>query len=258
MLKVAPILIFILTFFYSNLQAQDDQIDSLNKVLRGSSEDTIKVNTLIALSKKYFNSAPDEAIKYATQGKVLSEKIGFKKGKAVSLKNIGIGYYMQGKYIETFDFWNQSMAAFNEIGDKQGVANILSNLGSIYFDQGDDTKALEYYLKSLKISEEIGDKFRIATALGNVGNVYRNKKATYDKALAYYLRALPLSEEVKDNNIIGSTLVGIGEIYFEKASYDSALYYYNRSLIAYDGTEAVPYSLNDIGKVYTSYPGNWI
>jgi tetratricopeptide (TPR) repeat protein len=147
-----------LTIFCSHLEAQDEQIDSLNRVLRSSGEDTVKVNTLIALSKKYFKSAPDEAIQFATQGKILSEKIGFKKGRAISLKNIGIGYYMQGKYIETFDFWNQSMAAFNVIGDKQGVTNILSNLGSIYFDQGNDTKALEYYLKSLKLSEEIGNK----------------------------------------------------------------------------------------------------
>lgn len=231
--------------------AQEREIDSLVRLLRSSKDDTVKVNNLIILSKKYFNSNPEEAIRIAGQANLLSDKLNFKRGKAISLKNIGIGYYMQGKYIETFEFWNKSMVAFNEIGDKQGVANILSNLGSVYFDQGDDTKALEYYLKSLKLSEEIGDKFRIATALGNVGNVYRNKKATYDKALVYYLRALPLSEEVKDNNIIGSTLVGIGEIYFEEANYDSALYYYNRSLLAYEGTEAVPYSLNDIGKVYT-------
>lgn len=151
-------MICILTIFCFHLEARDEQTDSIYKVLRACKEVSSKVNTLIALSKKYFNSAPDEAIKYASEGKALAEKIGFKKGRAIALKNIGIGYYMQGKYIETFEFWNQSMEAFNEIGDKQGVANILSNLGSIYFDQGDDTKALEYYLKSLKLSEEIGDK----------------------------------------------------------------------------------------------------
>jgi class 3 adenylate cyclase len=230
---------------------QDRQIDSIKSVISKAQEDSNKVNSLLLLSKKYFNEEPNEAINVATRARNLAEKIGFKRGEAYALKNIGIGYYMQGKYLETFDYWNQSMVYFDSVGDRQGVANILSNIGSVYFDQGDDANALENYLKSLKISEEIGDKLRIATALGNIGNVYLNKKATLDKALTFYLRALPISEEIGDQNIVGTTTVGIGEVYFKKENYDSALFYFNKSLVAYQGTEAVPYSLNQIGRVYT-------
>ena len=230
---------------------QDRQIDSIKSVISKAQDDSNKVNSLLLLSKKYFNEEPNEAINVATRARNLAEKIGFKRGEAYALKNIGIGYYMQGKYLETFDYWNQSMVYFDSVGDRQGVANILSNIGSVYFDQGDDANALENYLKSLKISEEIGDKLRIATALGNIGNVYLNKKATLDKALTFYLRALPISEEIGDQNIVGTTTVGIGEVYFKKENYDSALFYFNKSLVAYQGTEAVPYSLNQIGRVYT-------
>ena len=230
---------------------QDRQIDSIKSVISKANEDSNKVNSLLLLSKKYFNEEPNEAINVASRARDLAEKIGFKRGEAYALKNIGIGYYMQGKYLETFDYWNQSMVYFDSVGDRQGVANILSNIGSVYFDQGDDANALENYLKSLKISEEIGDKLRIATALGNIGNVYLNKKATLDKALTFYLRALPISEEIGDQNIVGTTTVGIGEVYFKKENYDSALFYFNKSLVAYQGTEAVPYSLNQIGRVYT-------
>jgi adenylate cyclase len=232
-------------------KGQDPEIDSMKQVIKLSKDDTSKVNSQIALTKLFFSSDPNQAIAIATESATLAKKLNFKKGLAFSLKNIGIGYYMQGQFLETFDYWNQSMAVFDSIGDKSGVANILSNIGSVYFDQGDDEKALENYLKSLKISEQIGDKFRTATALGNIGNVYQNKKATLDKALAYYLRALPLSEEVGDKKIIGSTNVGIGEIYFKKENYDSALFYFNKSLNAYEGTEAYPYSLNAIGSVYS-------
>jgi len=62
---------------------------------------------------------------------------------------------------------------------------------------------------------------------------------------------LPISEEIGDQNIVGTTTVGIGEVYFKKENYDSALFYFNKSLVAYQGTEAVPYSLNQIGRVYT-------
>jgi class 3 adenylate cyclase/tetratricopeptide (TPR) repeat protein len=241
----------LLAIIAHNSFGQLKEIDSIKLAIKSAKEDTNKVNSLLLLSKKYFNEEPEEAIKIANQARNLAEKIKFKKGEAYALKNIGIGYYMQGKYLETFEHWNKSMKCFDALGDQQGVANILSNIGSVYFDQGDDANALDNYLKSLKISEAINDSFRITTALGNIGNVYLNKNATLDKALAYYLKALPISYQLGDNNLVGTTTVGIGEVYFKKENFDSALYYFNKSLIAYNGTEAVPYSLNQIGRVYT-------
>ena len=235
---ILPIALVLISF---DGLGQGKEIDSLKSVLRVAKDDTSKVNTLLLLSKKYFSEEPSEAIRVATQAKNLAEKLKFKRGEAYALKNIGIGYYMQGKYLETFEYWNKSKQCFDLLGDRQGAANILSNIGSVYFDQGDDANALDYYLKSLKISEQISDSFRIATALGNIGNVYLNKNATLDKALTYYLKALPISYKLGDNNLVGTTTVGIGEVYFKKENLDSALVYFNKSLVAYQGTEAVPY-----------------
>jgi len=230
--------------------AQSLKTDSLKARITHAAEDTNKVNTLILLGKQYFSSQPEEAIKYSLQAKELAVKIRFQKGQANALKSIGIANYMQGKYFEALDFWNQATTVYESIGDKVGVANMLSNSGAVYFNQGEDAKALEFYLRSLKVSEEIGDKLRIATALINIGAVYFNKPATHGKALEYYLKALPISEALGDKAAIGTTTVNMGEIYFAKGKEDSALLYFNKSLKAYENTENIPYSLNNIGKVY--------
>ncbi len=242
------------------------QTDSLKAVLARSGEDTSKVNILLALSKKYYSLEPVEGLRYAVAAKELSEKLKFPNGLATALKFIGIANFNLSKYLETLTYWNQSLAVYDSLGDKTGIASMYSNIGSVYYQQASHDKAIEYYLKSLKISEELSDTFRIATAEGNIGNVYGFKKATYDKALAHYLRALPLIEAFKKsnpggkapntneeiNNIIGTIQVGVGEIYFNRTNYDSALYYFEKSLIAYKGTEAIPYSLNDIGLAYAA------
>ncbi len=131
---------------------------------------------------------------------------------------------------------------------------MLNNIGAIYFNQGDDNKAVVNYLESLKVSEEINDKLRIATALVNLGAVYFNKKATHNLALQYYLKALPLSEELGDNDAIGTSSVNIGEIYLARNADDEALYYFEKSLVAYQKSESgnVAYALNSIGKVYAN------
>lgn len=230
--------------------AQYSLNDSLRKVLLTAKEDTGKVNTLLALSKNYFNTSPEDAITYANEAKNLAEHLNFKKGIAYALKNMGIANYMQGKYLESLENYEQSLAIFSAIGDKAGVANILSNQGAVYFNRSEDVKALELYLKSLTVAEQIGDTLRILTALQNIGAVYSHKPAMHDKALQYYLKALPLSELVKDENAIGTITVNLGEIYLSRGDDSSALFYFKKSLKAFENSENIPYTLNDIGKVY--------
>jgi adenylate cyclase len=246
----------LLTFIISTLFAisfsQNNPADSLKTLLQSAGEDTTRVNILIALSKFYSRTYSKEAILYAEEARSVALKLHSKKDVALALKYIGMGYYFQGEYLETINYWQQSKAAFDSIGDKQGVANLLNNIGAIYFNQGDDNKAVANYLESLRVSEEINDKLRIATALVNLGAVYYNKKATHDLALEYYLKALPLSEELDDHDAIGTSAVNIGEIYLERDKDDSALYYFEKSLRAYQQSESgnLSYTLNSIGKVY--------
>ncbi|MBK5284275.1 MAG: tetratricopeptide repeat protein [Bacteroidia bacterium] len=244
--------------------AEQNPIDSLKNVISKAPEDSTKVDLLNELSKTYRSTDPAEAIRVGEEAKTLAQKINFKSGKALAFKNIGIGNYQQGDYVKAINNWETAMVLWDSLGDKAGVSNMLNNQGSVFFNQGDYDRALDLYLKSLKIAEDIKDTNRIVTALYNVGAVYSNKKKTYDKAKQYYLDALPLAEKISDeeerNYNIGTINVNLGEIFFKEyneidtlkyeSSLDSAIKYFERSLIAYKGTENIPYSLNYIGRVY--------
>jgi len=241
---------FLVFFLSTKCIAQNPHIDSIKKVLSGAKEDSYKVNSLLSLSREFFSISPQEAINYAIEAKELAQKIDYKEGIAYSYKNIGIVYYMQANYVESLGNYDKSLAMFDSLKDRAGVANILSNEASVYFNKADDEKALELNLKSLSIAEQIGDTLRILTALQNIGAVYFNKPSTINQSLEYYLRALPMSESLKNKDAIGTITVNVGEIYLKKGNDDSALIYFQKSLKAYEGSENVPYTLNDIGKVY--------
>ena len=212
--------------------------------------DTALVNNLLQQSKNHFSDDPSKAISLAMQAKDLAEKTGFLKGKAYALKNIGLGYYYQGKYLETLEYWNQSLTIFEQLKDNIGVANLLNNIAAIYADQGDDAKGLEYSLKSLKLSEKSGDKLRILSALNTVGSIYYNKKATWDKALNYLIQALPLCEEIGNKEALGIISENIGEIYFDKKDDAKALNYFEKSINALGNTANSSFAYNGIGKLY--------
>lgn len=212
--------------------------------------DTVQVNNYLQQSKERFNDNPAKAISLAIEAKKLAEKIKFPKGRAYALKNIGIAYYFQGKYVEALDNYTQSLNQFKEIKDNVGIANLYNNIGVIYYDQGDDAKALENYLQSLKYAELSKDKLRILSALNNVGGVYNIKDATYDKALHYYLLALPLCEELNRTEELGAISVNIGSIYFDKNDDTKALHYFNKALKAYGNSEGSLNAYNAMGKLY--------
>ena len=232
--------------------AKANEVDSLKKILANTIKDSVRVDVLNALSKSLYNSNPDSSIIIATKAKMLAEQIQYKQGLALAYKNIGKGYYLEGKYKEAILNWQQAIDVYTLLNDKKGIANIISNQGAVYFNQGDDAKALELHLQSLKMSEALNDTLRILTSLINVGIVYLNKPVTYQKALDYLLRSNQLSLTINDNYSIGTSAVNLGELYFKMGNDKKALEYLRQSEKAYKGTEDLPYTLNYIGRVFVN------
>ena len=170
-----PVLFVFLFLFCFGQRAACNDVDSLKRLLATTVHDTTRVNLLNELSKQYFNDKPDTSIIIAASSRKLAEQINFRTGLALAIKNMGIGYYLQGKYKDAVIHWQQALEVYKQNGDEKGVANMLSNQGAVYFAQGDDVKAFELYLESLKISEKIGDTLRILTSLNNIGGDYLNK-----------------------------------------------------------------------------------
>jgi adenylate cyclase len=250
--KIARIIlmnIIFFTCFHTNVFA--NEIDSLRNILSSNIVDSTRVDVLNALCKSFFNTNPDTSIIVASSAKSLAEKINYKTGLALSFKNIGKGYYLEGKYKEAILNWQQAIDVYKIINDKTGVANMLSNQGAVYFNQGDDAKALELHLQSLKMSEALNDTLRILTSLTNIGGVYSNKEITWNKALEYFKQSYQMSLAIKDNYSIGTSAGNLGELYYKLNDDKKALEYLYQSGKVFKGTEDYPYTLNYIGRIFT-------
>lgn len=209
--------------------------------------DTATVNALLEQSKSFVGSDSAKAHSLALQAKKLAGDIKFRKGEAYALKNIGMIYYMRGMFVETLDYWNQSLEIFEGLKDHIGISNMLNNIGAIYFNQGADAKALEYTLKSLQVAEKIGDTLRIVSALTNIGNTYHNKKDPV--ALNYLQRVLPYIEGNKNTEAYILVTGNIGEIYFDRGDVTKAFEFYNKAIKAAGTTFSAAFSYNGIGKI---------
>jgi adenylate cyclase len=248
-LRKIPALLLVFACFY--LPAQNTGIDSLKKLVDNLPDDTNKVNVLISLSAEYFGTAPLQTILYSELAKDLAGQLNYYSGLALALKNQGIGYYLQSNNVDALSMWENALDIYISLNDKSGIANMYSNMGAIYFDESDNEKALGLYLKALKVAEEINDTLRIATVQTNIGAIYGSQPNNYDLAIEFDLKALELSEILGDKDAIGTLSGNLGEIYLQKGDDTLALTYFEKALVAYEGSANAPHALYNLGRVYT-------
>ncbi len=69
--------------------SQNSIIDSLLKDLQAANNDSVKLKTLLQISRSYMNTDPKSVIPYAEQARDLADKLSYKKDLALAYKYIG-------------------------------------------------------------------------------------------------------------------------------------------------------------------------
>jgi adenylate cyclase len=164
------------------------------------------------------------------------------------LLNLSQDFFSSGPG-EAINYAVEAKNLASKINYLDGLARAYKYIGIAYYMQGNFLASIDNYVQSLAIFRELNDKNGIANILSNEGAVYFNQ-ADDEKALELYLKALPMSESINNKDAIGIITGNIGEIYLQKGEDKLALNYFKKSLAAYEDSTNIPYSLNNIGKVY--------
>jgi serine phosphatase RsbU (regulator of sigma subunit) len=272
------VLFFLLSFVFFSpavFLAQQSKIDSLFLFLKNIPGDTVKVNTLNALSREYRSiSDYDHSFYYARQAKELAEIIqlsseknpGWPKGIANSIANMGIVSFNRGDFKIALDYHFKALQIREKIEDKFGMGNTYNSIAITYSNLGNIEKALEYHFKSMKIVEEIGNKIGMGNSYNNIGLLYSDQRNT-DQALKYLFKALKISEELNDKLSMEGRYNNIGLVYEQQGSlsvssnktmandkFQKALTYHLKSLKIKEeigDIQGKADSYNNIGLVYT-------
>ena len=227
--RILPFILF-LALITGELRSQDQpKIDSLFQVLRTSKQDTNKVLLLYELSREFFNNDIVGSEKYANRALFLSEKLGYKRGIALSYSNLGIINYYKAIYGVALSYHERSLELMSEIGDRKGMAGSHNNKGAVYTQQANYSLAIEEYLSSLRIMEEIGNDEGMGKSYNNIGLVYY-LQGNYPEAKRYYTKALEIFRDRGDISRVSDILNNMGLIAYEEGDYDGSLNYHKNSL----------------------------
>jgi tetratricopeptide (TPR) repeat protein len=211
-LIILVIILFASAIIHIPAAAQTAEIDSLKKVLKEETEDSVRV--------------------------MLMQRIGWR-------------LYARSEYTAALDYADKAIQIAKRNKDKAAIAKSYSIRGEVFFDQGNYTEAMKNHLKALKLREEIQNKKAIAASLHNIAHIHQYQNS-HSEALINYLEALKLKEEASDQRDIAMTINNLANVYLHFGMLDTALFYHKKNLKIreeIDDKKGIAASLHNVGIV---------
>ena len=147
MKKISLAILFVHLSILSWCQSRER--DSLQHILATTKEDTTRVIAMVTLS--FYTDNVDSCFSRDSAALKLAREIGFKKGEARALNQLGNDFWNAANYPRAMDNYFQSLRINEEIGDLEGLTSNYSNLSNIYATQEDFPTALQYSYKAIGI-----------------------------------------------------------------------------------------------------------
>ncbi len=219
------ILLIYLILFSIELFAQNNQIDSLLKLLPQA--DT---KTKISLYFKLIEiSNIKQKSKYITEAENIIKKLPSSAEKFDYTLKLANYYIKDNQKYKAFNLYQYSKTIADYLNNDSLKAVVYHRLGNLYIFTYNYDSALIMYQKSLDIREKIHDISGIAAINNNIGTVYWNLE-DYNSALTYYKKALQYYQKLKDSNDIRLSYNNIGASFYAINKLDSAKVYYQKAL----------------------------
>jgi serine phosphatase RsbU (regulator of sigma subunit) len=202
--------------------AQNNAVDSLEKILSGNLPDSARAGIYIKLSKAYKEEDTQKAFEYLNRAIALSHEKGLKKEEGLAHNAIGDLYWFAGDYSTTSDHYFKALKIFEELNDKDGMAECYRNIGWIYQGQKNYPLTLNYYKKSLDLNIQLNNKKAIVANYDDLSILYKMMKK-YDLALEFSHRTILLADSIGNKKGVATGYGNLGGLYLEMGNYDLSI-----------------------------------
>ncbi len=171
---------------------------------------------------------------------------------------LGAVLYYQGNVDSAIQIFIKAQKIKEEIDNPQSIVGGYSNIGNMYLSKGNLSEALSQFQLALNLSQEHELISLEGSILGNIGQVY-HQQHEFEKALKYSLRAVRMAEVTNENPDVAFYSSHVGDAYASLKKPDSALFFYQKSLVlnremnAYDDQAYIMAKISDL----LIDKGNW-
>ena len=233
-MRIFLLFAWLLSLSFSAVQAQQNEIDSLMRVLKTHQKiDSTRVKIYRDISFAYYAlHAPETGLKYADSALSVAQKLQDNKwlGKAYSI--YALNYWDNAQYREALDKYEKAAECSKTAKDFDNLGITYHNIGLLYNTLGEYRKAIDYHEKAYDLFIDLPGKHKSLAALNSIGANYLYL-SNYPKAIDYYIKVLKLAEEIDDYQMVGLSYENIGGVYKRMNDYEKASACFEKALDAF-------------------------
>ena len=235
-------------------------IDSLESKLRGDLNDSLRIKTLLTLSREYQYIDLKKSFENCEKALRVSETKNLTWGKSQCYLWLASLYSLSGDFTTSAKYNNLALGSSFELKDTASISRGYNNLGLNYYSFGKYDEAYFYYTQSYRLSSIRKDSLGMAVSLHNIATVFK-ELGQYSNALNYFRLTQKISNDVHDHEGEAYNYDEIGDIYRRKKEYDSALNALTHSLkvsrsLRLKINDLIPETIIKIAKTYLDKKDN--
>jgi len=247
--------LFLLFSFIAN--ASVTEIDSIKAILnKQTSEDTIRLNTLIQLANACLKEKIVDCYTYADEASSLALKLEDKGNYALSQQIIGTYYEeIRNDYDTALYFYKNAVVVYDEMQNNIGLGNSYFSIALNYSNRKDYATAIEYYLKSYEAFKNSDDKLQEMAVVSQIATIYYHL-SEFDLSIKFDSSGIMLSREIGAKDEEANFLNSMAAVYKRKGNLDKALEIFHESLELskeIDNKAVIAYTSNNMANVYADY-----
>jgi signal transduction histidine kinase len=198
------IIVICLSLYCFEVQSQQNNIDSLKKILEISKTDTAKVKLMIKLSSNYFEINIDSAIYYA---ELSLQWAGLSKNKELEIESqLNFAYILGERDIpKSMSECFKALQIAEKIADKKNIAICYEYIGLLHLYLGNANLYIDYLQKAIAIYTKLNDLSGIIHCYCEIGGAHSNQDSA-----RYYLN-LAAKDSTNFNSAYYNYYWGINE-----------------------------------------------
>jgi two-component system NtrC family sensor kinase len=192
--------------------AQNNKIDSLNRLISKAATDTERIKLAIKKINILSNINLDSAISLGKQTLEAAQKINYYSGEITLRQKLATNYCYKGAYGLAEENLNFLEHFIKPSKDSSDFAELYGNRGMMYGMQSRYDSSIYMYEKAIGILERAGKKKSLSGYYSNIAIAYQ-QQSNFAQALFYQQKALQITEENKDEVSEAYTIMNVGNTY---------------------------------------------
>jgi signal transduction histidine kinase len=215
-------IILLIPFIFTNTFAQKRKIDSLQKIINTSKNDTLKIKLTNSLAWKFFqNKEYLKAKQLVLENIETAKKENWQQGLAYSYETIGDFYYEQKEQDSAIYYATLASIAYEKAQDYSGASYINWVWGYRLMIQSKFPETKKLYIKSLDFAKRNNNRKYELQAMQSLGWLY-HEMGNHSQSNQYFTQSLVIAKELKNNESIGTINSGFASNYIAINNFKAA------------------------------------